>query len=378
MLLLIDFHLSGLYFHIPFCKQSCIYCNFYFKNGRKYAPEFIEALLKEIDVKLNGNKAIFKTLYFGGGTPSFQEPAHLKAIFNKLSEYVDVSQFAEITFEANPDDMTVGNLQLWQSLGINRLSVGIQSFYDEHLKWMNRAHSAEEADKALRLAGEMGFDLSIDLIFGIPACSNAQWQANLEKALSYNIQHISCYGLTLEDKTPWKKLIKTKAYAVPDDAQGSEQFVMTMSYLQQRGWVQYEISNYSLPGKEAVHNTAYWQNLPYIGFGPSAHSYDGKTRSWNIADLREYSEMILQGNLPESREVLSDTDRYNEYVMTGLRTIWGISYAKLVQMSNGNTEVQQHLQKHLNNGDILMQGDTLILSHEGKLYADAIAADLFM
>lgn len=378
MSLLIDYHLSGLYFHIPFCKQSCIYCNFYFKNGRKYAPEFVEALLREIDLKLNGNTSQFTTLYFGGGTPSFLEPEHLKAIFDKLSEYVDVSQFAEITFEANPDDMSAANLQLWQSVGINRLSVGIQSFFDEHLKWMNRAHSAEEADKALRLAGEMGFDLSIDLIFGIPSCSNEQWQSNLEKALSFNIQHISCYGLTLEDKTPWKKLIQTKSYALPDEAQGSEQFMMAMDYLHQKGWVQYEISNYSLPGKEAVHNTAYWRNVPYIGFGPSAHSYNGLSRSWNVADLREYSEQILQGNLPESSEDLSDADRYNEYVMTGLRTIWGISYTKLLQMCNGDLEVQQHLQKHLHNGDIIMQDDTLTLSQEGKLYADAIAADLFI
>lgn len=370
--------MSGLYFHIPFCKQSCIYCNFYFKNGRKHSAEFVKALLKEIDIKLNGNTSNFRTLYFGGGTPSFLEPEYMSAIFEKLSQYTDISAMQEVTLEANPDDMSLENLKFWKSLGITRFSVGIQSFYDEHLQWMNRAHSADEADKALRLAGEMGFDLSIDLIFGIPACSNEQWLSNLEKALSYNIQHISCYGLTLEDKTPWKKLIKTKAYALPDDAQGSEQFVMAMSFLQQRGWVQYEISNYSLPGKAAVHNTAYWQNLPYIGFGPSAHSYDGQSRSWNIADLRAYSEALLSGNLPENRELLSATDQYNEYVMTGLRTIWGISYAKLLQMCHGNLDVQQHLQKHLNNGDIVLNGDTLTLSHNGKLYADAIAADLFL
>ncbi len=378
MLLLIDYHLSGLYFHIPFCKQSCIYCNFYFKNGRKHSEEFIEALLNEIDIKLNGNTADFRTLYFGGGTPSFLEPEFMSAIFNKLSQYTDISAMQEVTLEANPDDMSIENLKFWKSLGITRFSVGIQSFYDEHLKWMNRAHSSEEADKALRLAGEMGFDLSIDLIFGIPGCSNEQWLNNLKKALTYNIQHISCYGLTLEDKTPWKKLISSKGYVGPDDAQSSEQFELCMTFLQENGWQHYEISNYCLPGKAAVHNTAYWQNLQYIGFGPSAHSYDGHSRSWNIADLRAYSEALMSGNLPETREILSATDQYNEYVMTGLRTMWGISYTKLLQMCNNDIEVQQHLQKHLNNGDIIMQDDTLVLSKKGKLYADAIASDLFM
>ena len=370
--------MSGLYFHIPFCKQSCIYCNFYFKNGRKYAPEFIDALLKEIDIKLNDSKQSFTTLYFGGGTPSFLEPVHLEAIFSKLSNYIDISKLSEVTFEVNPDDMSAGQLQFWKSVGINRLSVGVQSFYDEHLQWMNRAHTSSEAEKALRLAGEMGFDLSLDLIFGIPGSTHQQWQSNLEKALSFNIQHLSCYGLTLEDKTPWKKLIATKGYKAPDDTQGSEQFEMTMQYLHSQGWLQYEISNYCLPGKEAVHNTSYWKDSPYVGFGPSAHSYDGHSRSWNIADLRAYTESINAGTIPETREILSASDRYNEYIMTGLRTIWGVSYTKLLQMCNNDLEVQQHLQKHLSNGDILMQDDTLTLSQEGKLYADAIAADLFL
>jgi oxygen-independent coproporphyrinogen III oxidase len=369
--------LAGLYFHIPFCKQSCIYCNFYFKNGRKYAPEFIDSLLREIDIKLNKNTEFVETVYFGGGTPSFLEEQDLTAIFERLKSFVDVSSLKELTFEANPDDMSFEKLQFWKSIGITRLSVGVQSFFDEHLKWMNRAHNTVEAHQALTNAGDLGFDLSLDLIFGIPGSSQQQWQYNMEKALSYNIQHLSCYGLTLEEKTPWSKLIATKNYQKPDDTMASEQFEMAMSFLSRNGWQQYEISNYSLPGKEAIHNTSYWKSQPYIGFGPSAHSYDGTYRSWNVADLRAYSESILKGELPETKELLSHEDKYNEYVMTSLRTMWGLDTQHLQTFGLPLEGFQTKIQEFIQNGLVRSNQSVITLTDKGKLYADAIASDLF-
>ncbi len=369
--------MAGIYFHIPFCKQSCIYCNFYFKNGRKYAPEFIDSLLREIDIKLNKNTEFVETVYFGGGTPSFLEEQHLTAIFEKLKLYVDVASLKELTFEANPDDMSLEKLKFWKALGITRLSVGVQSFFDEHLKWMNRAHNTNEAHQALTNAGDLGFDLSLDLIFGIPGSTHQQWQYNMEKALSYNIQHLSCYGLTLEEKTPWSKLIKTMNYQVPDDALASEQFEMAMSFLTSQGWQQYEISNYSLLGKEAIHNTSYWKNQTYIGLGPSAHSYDGTYRSWNVADLRAYSESLSKDIVPETREQLSDEDKYNEYIMTSLRTVWGIDLNHLQSFGLASDGFHSKIEKFIKDGLLVSNANKLTLTNKGKLYADAIASELF-
>ncbi|MCC6818469.1 MAG: radical SAM family heme chaperone HemW [Bacteroidia bacterium] len=370
--------MSGLYIHIPFCKQSCIYCNFYFKNGRKHAPLFVESLLKEIDIKLNKKSEHIQTLYFGGGTPSYLELADLQKILNALKSHFNFNQLLELTFEANPDDMTQENLIAWKSMGVTRLSVGVQSFFDEHLKWMNRAHSASEAHLALKNAHDLGFDLSIDIIFGIPGCSHDQHIENLTKALSYNIQHLSCYGLTLEDKTPWKKLIQTKSYASPDDGLSAEQFQLTMDFMRKNNWIQYEMSNYCLPGKEALQNTAYWKNTSYIGLGPAAHSYDGIKRCWNVADIRAYSESLAIGVLPEECEVLSVADRFNEYVMTSLRTSWGVSTKEIQSYSDFASNTFNQLEVFCEKALIEKKGESYILTDKGKYYADAISADLFI
>lgn len=370
--------MSGIYIHIPFCRQSCIYCNFYFKNGRKHVPEYTQALLKEIEFKLNGFEKPINTLYFGGGTPSFLGVKELEKIVTALSKYFDLSGLEEFTLEANPDDMDPESLKAWKAMGVRRLSVGVQSFFDEHLKWMNRAHSAEEAEKAITLAQDMGFDLSLDLIFGIPGSTMEQHEENLRKAISFNIQHLSCYGLTLEEKTPWKKLIKTKGYSKPDEDLGAEQFKQTMAYLKERGWLQYEISNYCLPGKMAVHNTAYWRNKTYIGLGPSAHSYDGQKRCWNVADLNTYVEALNQGILPEDCEMLTESDHFNEYVMTSLRTIWGINVNDLRRFSRAEEITLERLEHYVQKGMLSKQGESYILTDHGKFYADAIASDLFI
>lgn len=331
-----------------------------------------------MSIKLNKISKPVKTLYFGGGTPSFLEIKDLELLVKRLSEYFSLDDLDEFTFETNPDDMSETNLKAWKSLGVTRLSVGVQSFFDEHLTWMNRAHSAAEADAGIKLAQDLGFDLSLDLIFGVPGSTNQQHQQNLEKALSYSIQHLSCYGLTLEEKTPWKRLIKSKGYASPDDSLGAEQFMLTMDFLRERGWIQYEISNYCLPGKMAIHNTSYWRNETYMGFGPSAHSFDGVRRSWNISDLKTYSEALKQGLIPEESEVLSAADHFNEYVMTSLRTIWGLSSERLHTFDVNHSEVLSQLKHYVEKGMLLERDGTFVLTDKGKFYADAISSDLFV
>ena len=370
--------MSGIYIHIPFCKQACIYCNFYFTTQLNKQSIFIDSLLKEIELRANEFPSTLETIYFGGGTPSFVEPQSIERILLAIKGRFPQANWREITLEANPDDMTDAHLKAWKAIGISRLSVGVQSFHDHHLQWMHRAHSSNAAIEALSKAKTYGFELSLDLIFGIPGSSQAEWQYNLDTALQFDPEHLSCYGLTLEEKTAWFKLLqKGKAPAI-DEKASLEQFQLTMSYLAQKGWLQYEISNYAMPGHWAVHNTAYWQSKMYIGLGPSAHSFNGVERSWNVADLKAYSEAIAAGNVPIQREVLSQENQFNEYLMTRLRTIWGADINELKQFNCSMVDFEKQLQKWLNSGHVQMQDQLLTLTKEGKLMADAIAADLFV
>ncbi len=370
--------MSGIYVHIPFCRQSCIYCNFYFKNGNRESGKLVDALLKEIELKVNKMPEKLETLYFGGGTPSYIAPELIHRIIDRIKALTDTSGLVEVTLEANPDDVSRENLKSWKAMGINRLSLGVQSFFDHHLQWMNRAHNASEADTAIRLAREMEFELSIDLIFGIPGSTAEEWSSNLEKAVAYDIQHLSCYGLTLEDNTPWKKLLSTRQYPLPDDDLASAQFSFAMNFLAGKGWIHYEISNYSRPGMMAKHNTAYWQGKPYIGLGPSAHSYDVESRSWNVSDLAAYVKSLEEGRIPEEMETLRQAEKYNEYLMTGLRTMWGVSMEKLRGFGFDMNDLQHRISQYVSEGKILQQDGVYTLSAEGKLYADAIAASMFV
>ncbi len=370
--------MSGIYVHIPFCRQSCIYCNFYFKNGNKQSEELVNALLKEIDLKVNKMPFNLETLYFGGGTPSYIAPELIQRLLDKVMKISNYPQLAEVTLEANPDDISRENLEKWKAMGINRLSMGVQSFFDHHLKWMNRAHRAEQAEQAILLAREMGFELSIDLIFGIPGSTAEEWSFNLEKAVAYDIQHLSCYSLTLEDNTPWKKLVNSQKYPMPSDELASEQFICAMEFLSKKGWLHYEISNYCRPGFMAKHNTSYWQGKPYIGLGPSAHSFDGESRSWNIADLNGYVQAVNEGRVPEEREILGNSEKHNEYLMTGLRTVWGVELGKIRGFGFDTTDLLKQLEQYANEGMVVKEGETYTLSREGKLYADSIAASLFV
>lgn len=369
--------MPGIYIHIPFCRQSCIYCNFYFKTGKKQSDILFQALNREVEMKLDRVTGDIETIYFGGGTPSFVEAFQIENLLNLIRQKTGKNDFREITLEANPDDMNEENLSAWKAMGISRLSVGVQSFFDDHLRWMNRAHTAKEAEKALENASKSGFELSLDLIFGIPGESNEQWVENIEKACSFKIDHLSCYGLTLEENTPWKKLIERKKADLPDETAASEQFKIAMNLLKSKGWEHYEISNYCMPGKEAIHNTSYWQGKPYIGIGPSAHSYDGIKRYWNVSDLHAYTESIGRGEIPEESETLSPENRHNEYLMTGLRTGRGISLEKLNSYVAADSGRDKIILKYLEQDLLLKDGDNLRLSDEGKLYADAIASELF-
>lgn len=369
--------MSGIYVHIPFCRQACIYCNFYFKPGKRQAPELLKALLSEIELKRQVLPRNPETIYFGGGTPSFLDPAMIREIISALTRRGNLSSVKELTLEANPDDMSPDNLKAWKEMGISRLSVGVQSFHDKDLRWMNRAHSAAEAEKALQMAADTGFELSLDLMFGVPGSTGKVWMQNLEKAMTFNIDHLSCYGLTLEENTPWNKLIRRGDRLPADEAETAARFGDTMAFMAKQGWWHYEISNYCKPGKTALHNTAYWQGKSYVGLGPSAHSYNGSARSWNVADIAAYAGAIGEGRLAEETELLGPAEQHNEYVMTSLRTMWGCHLTRLAEFGLLSRQHLQTIDKLVGSGRLLRKGDTLFLSTEGKYYADAIAAELF-
>jgi oxygen-independent coproporphyrinogen III oxidase len=251
--------MSGLYIHIPFCRQACIYCNFHFEKGSKNVEPLVDAIIDEIEFRQKELNEPIKTIYFGGGTPTFIAADLLNQIMLKIKEQYDVANVEEITLESNPDDINEVNLATWKAIGFNRLSIGVQSFFDKHLKWMNRAHNASEAENCIRMAKKHGYIINIDLIFGIPLATNEEWQENLNKAVALGVHHLSCYGLTLEDNTPWKQLIKTKDYPSVNDDASSQQFLMAHDYLTQNGFIHYEISNYALNNHVAKHNSSYWK-----------------------------------------------------------------------------------------------------------------------
>lgn len=370
--------MGGLYVHIPYCRQACVYCNFHFKTGLKGADEMVKAIVAEIALRHTALGESVETIYFGGGTPSFLPPALLSEIFKALHQYFDLSGVKECTLEANPDDITHDNLKQWKALGVNRFSIGVQSFIEGELRWMNRAHSAEQSKVCIEMALAEGFEVSADLIFGLPGSTNEGWLNNLKTMNSLGVHHLSCYGLTLESGTAWEKLIQRNSYKGPDETAGSEQFMLTMDFLRNNGWEQYEISNYCRPGYEAKHNTAYWQNKPYLGFGPSAHSYNGSERQWNIGDNARYTEALLKGQTVYEKEILTPENKINEYLMTALRTKWGIQPSVISNAGFDADSIISELEKLSEEGKTEKFEDRYRLTALGKCYADAIAASLFV
>jgi len=347
----------------------------------KKKNEMVLALMKELTIRAGEFKnEIVETIYFGGGTPSVLDISELKLLIDAVYQYYNVAENPEITLEANPDDLSKDRILEWAENRINRLSIGIQSFFEEDLKLMNRAHNANEAKACLAEATKHFDNISIDLIYGIPGLSNAQWQENIATALSFGIPHISSYALTVEPKTALKKLIQTGKIAEPNDEAAQEQFVILVETLQAKGFMHYELSNFGKENYFSKNNSSYWLGKKYLGIGPSAHSYNGVSRSWNIANNSLYLKSIQENQLPNEVEILSINDRYNEYIMTGLRTIWGVDLNRIESEFGLKTlkYLKKQTGKFLDDGLLSIDNHILKTTPKGKFLTDGIASDLFL
>lgn len=372
--------MAGIYIHIPFCKQACHYCDFHFSTSLKKRDAMVDALAKEIELRKDEFKnTIVRTIYFGGGTPSILSNEELQLLIDSVYQHYEVSADPEITLEANPDDLSIKRIQTLSQSPINRLSIGIQSFYEEDLKLMNRAHNANEAKSCLSEATKHFGNISVDLIYGIPGLSHERWRQNIETVLAFNIPHISSYALTVEPKTALASFIKKGLIDNVDDEQAHEQFHILKDTLEASDFIHYELSNFGKEGYFSENNSAYWQGKSYIGIGPSAHSFHVKQRSWNVRNNSKYIKAIQNNILPLETEILTLTDQYNEYVMTGLRTIWGISFHKVE--SDFGTVFKDYLMKQakvfINQHLLYIDDEHLRVTKKGQFLCDGIASELF-
>ena len=373
--------MSGIYIHIPFCKQACHYCDFHFSTSMKKKQEMVLALAKEIQMrKSESEDEIVETIYFGGGTPSVLTSEEINFLIDAVYQNYTVSNNPEITLEANPDDLSQERILELSKSKINRLSIGIQSFYEEDLEMMNRAHNSVEAKKCLEYATNYFDNISVDLIYGIPGMSNEKWKQNIETAISFGIPHISSYALTVEPKTALNKLIQTGKIASPSDDVAQEHFSILVEILESKGFIHYELSNFAKENYFSKNNSAYWLGKKYIGIGPSAHSYDGVSRSWNVANNPIYLKSIQEDKIPNEIEILSLADRYNEYIMTGLRTIWGVSLDRVEKEFGADYLKYLHKQakKFLDDELLIIENNILKTTKKGKFLTDGIASDLFI
>ena len=317
-----------------------------------------------------------ETIYFGGGTPSILQISDLRLQMGRIKELFNVAKDAEVTLEANPDDINEEKLIGWKEIGINRLSIGVQSFFEEDLLWMNRAHNAEQAVSSLQLAVKYFDNITMDLIYGHPLLSNEKWKQNVEKVIALNIPHISCYALTVEPKTPLSKMIKEKKKEDIQQEKQAEQFLLLMEWLENAGYEHYEISNFAKPGFRSRHNSSYWQGKKYLGLGPSAHSFNGESRQWNISNNNIYIESLEKNEIPFEKEILTPSQKANEYIMTSLRTMEGLDISKIPEAMSH--ELRSASRKFIESGKLTLKENKLLLTKEGKLFADGIAADLFI
>ena len=374
--------MSGIYLHIPFCKQKCTYCDFHFSTTfQSYRTEMIESIGKEITIRANNflQHEALTTIYFGGGTPSLLLPEELKHLLDTIKATVDISNVDEITLEANPDDINAPNLIQWKELGINRLSIGVQSFRERDLKWMNRAHHAAECLSSIQLAQQHGFtNLTVDLIYGLPDLTDQEWINHIQQLIELGIPHISAYCLTVEQKTALFHLVKNQKIIVPDEDTQARQFDLLLDKLTAHGYEQYEISNFSQPGYLSKHNSNYWRNEIFLGVGPSAHSYDRQKRYWNIANNTQYIQLIKTNQPTLEEELLSPENRFNELIMTGLRTKWGVNLTELNSIFPISTLFNTMVADFVRSNDILVNADSIYLTQQGKLKADHIASSLFI
>lgn len=372
--------MAGIYLHIPFCKQACHYCDFHFSTSLQYKDEMLQALIKEIQLQKNYlNSETIETIYFGGGTPSVLEPDKINLLIDTITRLHTVASDAEITLEANPDDLGKAKVQALRQTPVNRFSIGIQSFFDEDLAWMNRVHRANEAEAAVKRAQDTGFEnITVDLIYGYPLLTDQKWEHNLNTVFDLSVPHISSYSMMVEPDTALASFINKKKQPPMNEQQSAEQFNVLMEAMQANGFEHYEISNFCKPGHYSRHNSNYWKGAKYLGIGPSAHSYNGEARQWNVANNAKYIQSIIKNNIPAETEILTETDRLNEYIMTSLRTMWGLNLDKLNTIAAASAKVLlTAANEYFDREWIIQKENTIYLTPTGKLYADQVAAGLF-
>ncbi|MBT6252623.1 MAG: radical SAM family heme chaperone HemW [Flavobacteriaceae bacterium] len=372
--------MSGIYLHIPFCKKACHYCNFHFSTSMRHADKMIAAIHAELQLRKKEAQRPVETIYFGGGTPSVLSKEHIVGMLDQVHQHYDVIQSPEITLEANPDDLTLEYMQALQEAGINRLSIGIQSFHDSELKLMNRAHNASQALSSVTLAKKEFDNVSIDLLFGNPNTTLDDWKRNLDHALQLEVPHISSYALTLEPKTALERFVDKGLVSLLDENVVEAQFHHLVDTLTQAGYDHYELSSFGKPGYHSQNNTGYWQGKTYLGIGPSAHGFDGNQRYWNVSNNASYMQQITKGELPQTIEKLSVVDIFNESIMIGLRASWGVS---LQAMENKlGLRYRQHLEdqakRFMDEGLLHIENNALKTTRKGAFLADGISAELFL
>jgi len=372
--------LAGIYIHIPFCKQSCYYCNFHFSTSTKNKDEVLDAIENEIKQKGQTTNEAISTIYFGGGTPSILDVNEINSIINRIHKEFNVESEAEITIEANPDDLNkekIINLSLTE---INRLSIGVQSFIDKELRIMNRAHDSKKALNSIEISKKYFNNISIDLMYGVPESTLESWTYNLDTVSQFEINHISSYALTLEPKTALESFVRKLVVEMPEEELVYDQYNLINKKLEPLGFINYEVCSFAKENFFSKNNSAYWLRKKYIGIGPSAHSFDGKSRSWNISNNKKYIDQIKKGKSFYKKEKLSKVDQYNEYVMTGFRTIWGVS-ANFIE-NNFNSKFKNYftdrIQKHIDQKNIIVKDDIYTTTNQGRFLADGISSDLFL
>jgi oxygen-independent coproporphyrinogen-3 oxidase len=373
--------MAGIYIHIPFCKKACHYCDFHFSTSPQLKDKMVSSLLAEIIQQKNYlDHQKIETIYFGGGTPSLLSANEIQTLVSTITEHYDVAEDAEITLEANPDDLNPQKVKELKLTLINRFSIGIQSFYEEDLKWMNRAHNASEAESAVKRVQDAGFEnITADLIYGYPLLENHKWLNNIERIVEMKIPHVSSYAMTVEPATALASFIAKGKQQAMNESQSAEQLTMLIETLGNNGFEHYEISNFALPGKYSRHNSNYWKGVSYLGIGPSAHSFNGETRQWNIANNAKYIESIEKKIIPAEVEILTKVNRLNEYIMTSLRTSWGMDLNKISRDFGSDYVgvIKSRLEEFEYNGWVQTTKEVVTLTTTGKLFADRIASDIF-
>ena len=373
--------MAGLYIHIPFCKKACHYCNFHFSTSDKNRQAVLKSICLELEMRAQELQSMpVASIYFGGGTPSMLNDDELGAIFQVIEANYQVLPSAEITLEANPDDLSLKKITQLAVTPINRLSIGVQSFFEADLKLMNRAHTAKEALESLKIAQTYFDNITIDLLYGMPEMSNVRWEENLQIAFDLKLNHLSCYALTVEPKTPLAHFIKTAQHPPLKDAVAAQHFQTLVNATAKAGFTHYEVCSFGKPGYFSKHNSSYWLGKPYLGVGPSAHSFDGKKRSWNVSNNKQYINTIAKNELPLTSELLTPENRFNEYIMTGLRTIWGVSLKRIEEEFGLGVQISllNNAHGYLASETLKIENAHLKMTPKGQFLSDGIASDLFI